>query len=164
MRVVSRDEAIDRLTAERGAVDVSCLICALRDGSTGPTYELARSAHATVLLPRYALRRGHILVIANDHVTSFTDLSLSTWEEMNRLAFHAARVLEHSLRPLRCYVASLGAPAPDLLMTSPHVHLHVVPIHSAEDKPSTVLSWGRGVLIGEEEEWIELRRELTAAW
>lgn len=162
MRVVSRNEALTRIAAERGSTP--CLMCALRDGSTGPTYALAQTPHARVLLTRYALRRGHLLVIADRHATSFAELGPAAWEEMSRLAFHAACVLERAIRPLRCYVASLGAPRSDLLMSSPHLHMHVVPIHAEDDKPSTVLTWEQGVLVGEEDEWDELRRELAASW
>lgn len=162
MRIVPRDEAISLIAMERG--DAPCLMCALRDGSTGPTYVIARTAHATVILPRYALRRGHLLVIADQHATSFAELDPASWVEMSTLAFRAAQVLERTLGPLRCYIASLGAPSPDLVMTSPHIHLHVVPIHALEDKPSTVLSWARGVVIGDDAELEELRRELAAAW
>jgi len=162
MHLISRDEAIARIEIERAGAP--CLICALRDGKAGPTYALARSERAAVILTRYALRRGHLLVIAAEHATSFTELAPETWEEMSRLAFHAARLLERTLSPLRCYVASLGSPRPDLLMSSPHSHLHVVPLYAVEDKPSTVLRWDTGVVTAEEAEWAELHRALAAAW
>jgi diadenosine tetraphosphate (Ap4A) HIT family hydrolase len=162
MHLISRADAIARIEVERAGAP--CLICALVRSAAGPTYALSRTERATVILTRYALRRGHLLVLAREHATSFTELAPETWEDMNRLAFHAARVLERTLAPLRCYVASLGAPRPDLLMSSPHAHLHVVPLHAAEDKPSTVLRWDTGVLVAEEAEWAELHRELAAAW
>lgn len=71
---------------------------------------------------------------------------------------------ERALRSARCYVASLGAASDDLPMTSPHLHLHVIPIYKAEDKPSAVLTWDRGVTIADEEEWAELHRILLGAW
>jgi len=162
MRLIDREEAKARIEVERAGAP--CLICALRDGRAGPTYALARAERAVVILTRYALREGHLLVLAREHVTTFTELDLETWEEMSRLAFRAARALERALSPLRCFVASLGAPRPDLLMSSPHHHLHVVPIYAADDKPSAVLCWDRGVLVAEEAEWAELCRALAAAW
>lgn len=159
---IDRDEAVARVVAERG--DSACLICALRDGAFGPSLTLARTVDATVLLTRRALRRGHLLVIANEHVTSFSAIDLDAWLAMNRLAHRAARALEASLRPLRCYVASLGAVTSELPMTSSHLHLHVVPVSSPDDKPSTVLTWERGILVASEDEWRAIHRELLAAW
>lgn len=161
-RIIPRERAVAEITAARGASP--CLVCALRDGVAGPRHVLAAGARTTVLLPHYAVRWGHTLILINEHVTRFEELSAETWQEATGLVLCAARALERALRPARCYVASLGAASDDLPMTSPHLHLHVIPIYQAEDKPSAVLTWDRGVTVADEEEWAELHRILLAAW
>jgi diadenosine tetraphosphate (Ap4A) HIT family hydrolase len=103
-------------------------------------------------------------VLADAHVTRFEALPLETWEQMARLAHAAARALERALQPTRCYVASLGTAIEDLPMTSPHLHVHVVPLHDPAARPSSVLSWEQGVLAFDEADVAELAHQLLAVW
>ena len=161
-RTISRSEALELLGRQRRAD--GCLLCALRDGELGSPLLIAESEHTVVLLPRYATRWGHLMVVLRRHVTTFAELSDEAWREATTLALAAARTIEATLSPLRCYVASLGAPRGDLPMTSPHLHLHVIPIYDHDDKPATVLTWSNGVLVADEPEWEALRQQLRDAW
>jgi diadenosine tetraphosphate (Ap4A) HIT family hydrolase len=160
MNRIGRDEAVARVRA--GALD-ACLVCGLLAASTGPPAPLRRTAHATLVLARYALRPGHLLVLANRHVTRFQDLADDEWIDMTRLAHQAARALEQELAPLRCYVASLGTGSHDVPMSSPHLHIHVVPISSADDKPASVLTWQHGVYVDEGAAWEALVGRISSA-
>lgn len=160
-RRISRAEAVARALAERG--DAPCLICALRDGAAGPRWVVAEGEHSLALLSRYPLRWGHVLVALRGHVERFTDVEDAVWADASRLALRVARALERALAPRRVYVASLGAAAPGLPMSSPHLHLHVVPLADADDKPSAVFTLSEGTYCGTDPEWAELRERITAA-
>lgn len=160
-RRIARDEAVARALAERGGA--ACLICALRDGAAGPRWVLAEGEHSLALLSRYPLRWGHTLVAIRGHVERFSEVDDAAWAEAGRLALRVARALERALAPRRVYVASLGAAAPDLPMSSPHLHLHVVPLHDPGDRPSAVFTLSEGTVDGTAAEWAELRERIAAA-
>lgn len=161
-RPIPREEALRRIGRERDGA--GCFICGLLDGTPAPVYVLDRTPRTTVILSRYPRKWGHLMVLVNDHVTSFSDLPAAAWDEAARQARRAARVLERALRPLRCYVASLGSPHETLPMSSPHLHLHVVPIEDPEEKPGLIFTWEAGVLEAEPAEWEALHAELLRLW
>lgn len=160
-RRIARAEAVERALAERGGA--ACLICALRDGVAGPRMVIAEGEHTLVLLSRYPLRWGHALVAIRRHVERFVDVGDAAWAEAGRAALRTARALERTLAPVRVYVASLGATAADLPMSSPHLHLHVVPLYDPGDRPSAVFTLSEGTYDGSDAEWAELRGRLAAA-
>ncbi|MCP4744513.1 MAG: HIT domain-containing protein, partial [Actinomycetales bacterium] len=107
---------------------------------------------------------GHLLVIPSHHVTSFGAVDADVWSEACELARIAARTVETVLRPARCYVASLGTAAADIPMSSPHLHLHVLPVKDPTVSPARMLSWDDGVLTATPDEWAELRNLLQTQW
>jgi diadenosine tetraphosphate (Ap4A) HIT family hydrolase len=86
------------------------------------------------------------------------------WARCAELARRAARALERELRPLRCYVASTGSAAGELTQSSVHLHLHVIPLYAADDRPADIFSWADGVYVATEAEWRALSQQLRAAW
>jgi diadenosine tetraphosphate (Ap4A) HIT family hydrolase len=126
---------------------------------------LASTPAAVVVLNRFPLRWGHMLVVLRRHVVTFGDLADAEYDAATGLALRAARALERAFvpPPARVYVASLGTAIEGLPMTSPHLHFHVVPVLGAGERPSEVLSWSEGVLDGTPEEWRELRDALQRA-
>jgi diadenosine tetraphosphate (Ap4A) HIT family hydrolase len=161
-RLLTRDEAVVRIRAERG--DTTCLVCALRDGSIGERNVIFQSREATVLLSRYPTRWGHLLVLCHRHVTSFSELAESEWQLMNALALRGARALERALNPTRCYVGAFGTAKSQIEISSPHLHLHVVPTYGEDERPSLVFTWQNGVYTGTNEEWTELESKIRRAW
>ena len=123
-----------------------CALCGLAAGHPKQTKIVAENAHAVALLSRYALRRGHLLVVLREHAERFDEISWAAYRGMHELAFRCAQVLERTLEPTRVFVAAFGSPVP-LPMTFPHHHLHVVPVHSRDerDRPSSVFTWKWGV-------------------
>ncbi len=155
-RTISREQALERIAAEaRGG----CFLCAL---AREPP--LVAGEHALVTMPRYAVRWGHAMVVTRAHVTRFSECELGAWSEASALGWRTARAIEAALGPVRCYVAALGSARDDLPMTCPHLHLHVVPIYDKDDKPSDVLTWSHGVVIGDDDERRALCEALRAHW
>lgn len=139
-------------------------MCGILRGADGPPLVVAERDDAVVVVPRYGVRWGHLLVALRPHITRLSQLPRPAWLNACELAYEAACAAEQVLSPLRCYVASLGTPRDDLPMTSPHLHLHVVPIYELDDRPGEVLTWRHGVVTGSDEERAELRDALLAAW
>ncbi|MBX3272575.1 MAG: HIT domain-containing protein [Sandaracinaceae bacterium] len=125
---------------------------------------LARSAHAVAVLARFPVRWGHVLVVLSEHHESLEATPLDAWLDAASLAHAAARALERVLAPSRSYIASLGTSEPDLPMTFPHVHLHVIPVEERGARPADVFTWKDGVLEASAAEWTALEEALLAAW
>ncbi len=153
---VPRDETMRRVEAMAAE---GCVACALAGGEP-----LASSTHAVVVLSRFPVRWGHLLVVLREHVERLDEVSPEAWLDASALAHAAGRAVERSLDPARCYVASLGTSEPDLPMTFPHLHLHVIPVEERGARPAEVLTWKHGVYEGTDAEWAALRDQLRAAW
>lgn len=160
--LIPRDEALRRIEAEGGAPE--CLMCAIVRREVGAVHAIVEDAELLVMLPRYVRRWGHVMVVPKPHVTSFAEVDAALWARTNQLAHQAARVVERVMRPRRCYVASTGSSAGELTQTSRHLHVHVIPLYEADDRPSDVFSWSGGVYVGTPEEWAEMREAYRAAW
>jgi len=158
-RWIERDEAVRRIEA---AGATACPLCDAAAADHGLT--IATTEEAVVVLTPYPRFWGHLLVISRAHVLTFTDLPDATWATMNTLTLRAARLLESTLAPTRCYVASLGVARDDLPMSFPHIHLHVIPVDDDALRPADVFTWRHGVMEAEAEEWEGLAERLRAAW
>jgi diadenosine tetraphosphate (Ap4A) HIT family hydrolase len=161
-RLVSRDEALAAIARERG--DAACLMCAICARAAGDVHAIHEDDRQLVVLPRYVRRWGQIMVIPKAHVTTFDAVDPDLWAETNMLTLRAARVVERVMAPRRCYLASTGSSAGELVQSSTHLHVHVIPLHEPDDKPADIFSWAGGVLVAEPEEWSALRDRYAAAW
>lgn len=147
-RTLDRAAAVALLAEE---APPGCFVCALAEGPT-----VARGEHAALVVPRFQLRPAHVMVVMRRHVTTFAATERAAWLEATDLAWRAARALERVLEPARCYVASLGTAREDVPMSSPHLHLHVIPLQDPDERPREVLTWGRGVLVATDAERADL--------
>ncbi len=161
-QLISRADALARIQAEGGSPD--CLMCAIVDRKVGAVYAVHEDETMLVMLPRYVRRWGHLMVVPKPHVTSYSQIDPALWLEISRLAQVAAQVIERVQRPRRCYMASTGSSAGELTQTSQHLHLHVIPLYAADDKPRDIFSWSQGVYVGEAPEWEALRDAYREAW
>jgi diadenosine tetraphosphate (Ap4A) HIT family hydrolase len=159
---IPRADALERIQKERG--DAACLMCAIRDRVAGPVYAIHEDAAHLVILPRYVRRWGQVMVIPKKHTTTFAEVDAADWLTTNALVLRAARAAETVMRPRRCYLASTGSSAGELVQSSTHLHVHVIPLHEPDDKPADIFSWTNGVLVAEEREWSDLLRRYEAAW
>jgi diadenosine tetraphosphate (Ap4A) HIT family hydrolase len=155
---VPRDVAVARATAERRG---PCLVCDIA-AQTPRDLVLHRGPRTLTIVARYAVRPGHLLVIARAHAASIAELDEAAWMEASRIARRAAVAVERALSPGRVFVASLGSPD-ELPMTSAHVHLHVVPVEPGA-RPAEVLTWARGVHVGDASAWAGVASRIRAAW
>jgi diadenosine tetraphosphate (Ap4A) HIT family hydrolase len=136
-------------------------MCDLLAGRAGALHPIVRGARATAALARYALRPGHALVVAHAHVTAIPALDEADWVELALLARRTAAAIDRVLSPARCYVASLGTDA-EVPMSSPHVHMHVIPV-APDEKPRDVLTWEHGVFVAGDVALADLAARLRAA-
>ncbi len=160
--LITREEALSRILEEGGRP--SCLMCAILERQVGPVYVVHEDRENLVMLPRYVRRWGHVMVVPRVHATTFSGVDPDAWARTARTAHQAARMVERVLQPLRCYLASVGSSAGELPQTSMHLHMHVIPLFAAEDRPSDVFSWAEGVIVGEPHEWLELQARYREVW
>jgi len=160
--LISRDEALRRIRAEGG--QPSCLMCSIIERQVGQVYAIHEDDTSLVMLPRYVRRWGHVMIVPKEHITNFTAASAALWAETSALAHRAAQMVEAVMHPKRCYMASTGSSAGELTQTSRHLHVHVIPLYTADDRPSDIFSWSAGVYVGEPTEWHDLQRRYVDAW
>lgn len=160
--LITRDEALRRIVEEGGRP--RCLMCAIVERRVGEVHVVHEDEHILVMLPRYVRRWGHLMIVPKPHMTTFTNVDPGVWARTTRVAHQGARVVERVMQPLRCYMASTGSSAGELTQTSMHLHMHVLPLFNAEDRPAEVFSWAEGVLVGEPDEWADLIRRYRAVW
>lgn len=160
--LISRAEALHRIQREGGAPP--CLMCAIRAEKVGDLHRIFEDDDLLVFLPRFVRRWGHAMVMPLAHVTSFTDVDPALWAKVGDAALRLARIIERVQRPRRCYLASTGSSAGELLQSSTHLHMHVIPLYEADDRPADVFSWKDGVYTAERDEWEELARRYRDAW
>ena len=148
MRHLDKDEALGQLELERerSAAFGGCVMCRLASPEHASEW-IAESTHGVVALDGYGATRGHLLVIARQHVERASDLDWPVFSDLQRLVWQASRALQAELSPARVYVASLGAIRP-LPMSFPHHHTHVVPVYETDERarPANVFSWSSGVV------------------
>ena len=160
--LISRDDALSRIRSEVG--DGQCLMCAVRDDRAGDRWLIDEDDALLLFLPRYVRRWGQLLVVVKPHVTRYHEVDPSLWARASMWAWRAACVVEHHVRPLRCYITSTGSAAGELTQSSAHVHIHVIPVYDPDDRPRDVFSWAEGVYVGEPAEWRALANAYREAW
>lgn len=160
--LIERAEALRRIREEGGAP--ACLMCAVAARAVGEVHVVFEDDEMLAFLPRYVRCWGHVCVMPKVHVTSLREVSAAVWGRTNALGHKAARVIETVARPRRCYLAATGSSAGELTQSSMHLHLHVIPVHDAEDRPASIFSWQEGVYVGAPDEWEALRATYVRAW
>ncbi len=151
---IDKEQAVQRLA--ESVPTGTCSMCHV----LGAREPLAETERAALVLNRFPLRWGHLLVVARRHVTSFDALDGADHADASALVFRAARALERTMKPVRVFTASLGTARTDVPMSSPHLHWHVIPVTELGERPSEVLTWSNGVLEGTTDEWDELRASI----
>ena len=167
MKLLDKDAALVEVARAAALVPEAlggCVPCALARGFL-PRRTVASRDGVTVVLERFAVRRGHVVVIPDEHAVSVSSLPLARWAVVQDLAWRAAVAVERVLAPRRTFVASLGT-VEDVPISFPHVHVHVLPVFESgpDARPARVLSWGAGVWIYDDDEAHALAAELGAAF
>ena len=139
-------------------------MCAVLAGRVGALHVVHEDATRVVMLPRYVRSWGHVVVVPRRHVTRFGDIDDALWTELYRTAHRAARMLEALRDPRRVYVTSTGSSTVELIQSSRHTHIHVIPVYTEDDRPADLFSWQAGVWVGDDDEWTVLRNTYARWW
>lgn len=155
MPTLIRKEAALR-SASFGREPNDCLICNINARNK---YVITEDEHCIVLLSEFPRFWGHVLVCLKKHKEQHSELTAAENAALFGHAHELAKTIEKTLKPSRCYIASLGAEQ-NLVNTCPHIHINVIPVYDKELKPSAVFTWENGVYTGTETEWNQLQNTL----
>lgn len=158
-RLISREEAVKSIG--HSIPSGECLVCWIQINQSKNL--LYKGNWSSVILSAYPRTWGQTMIVLHEHKTTFGELSIEEWSEMSFLLKKSTVGLENVLKPLRCYVASLGS-VENLTNTCPHLHFNILPIYSQVDKPSDIFTWKNGLYQATDAEWEELRCLLMKEW
>jgi histidine triad (HIT) family protein len=116
-----------------------------------PCYKIAESDLFFAFLDIFPLAKGHTLIVAKTETDQFFDLSNDYLSEILLFSKPIAHAIEQVFDCNRCGISVVG-------LEVPHAHLHLVPIHSADD-----LNFTRDKLKLSVEEFIEVQQKIIAA-
>ncbi len=116
-----------------------------------PCYKIAESDLFFAFLDIFPLVKGHVLIVSKTETDNFFDLSEDYLSAILLFAKPIAQAIEQSFDCNRCGISVVG-------LEVPHAHLHLVPIHSADD-----LNFTRDKLKLSVEELKEIQQKIIAA-
>lgn len=116
-----------------------------------PCYKIAESDLFFAFLDIFPLAKGHTLIVAKTETDQFFDLSNDYLSEILLFSKPIAHAIEQVFDCNRCGISVVG-------LEVPHAHLHLVPIHSADD-----LNFTRDKLKLSIEEFMEVQQKIIAA-
>jgi diadenosine tetraphosphate (Ap4A) HIT family hydrolase len=155
-QLISRRQAIDRISSVLKPGE--CLVCNILSGQH--PYVLEKNRYTTVVLSEYPRNWGQIMILLNEHKIAVSEITKEEWTELTEKCREYSVKIERMLKPVRCYISSLGAEE-NLPNTCPHIHFNLIPVYD-KSKPSEIFTWEKGVYSGTEEEWEELMRKLRS--
>ncbi|MBK7346434.1 MAG: HIT domain-containing protein [Chitinophagaceae bacterium] len=91
-----------------------------------PSYKIAENERFLAFLDVFPLVKGHVLVVPKTEVDKLFDLTDDYLAEMLVFAKPVARAIEKSFDCKRCGISVVG-------LEVPHVHMHLIPINTADD-------------------------------
>jgi len=115
-----------------------------------PSYKIAENERFLALLDVFPLVKGHVLVVPKIEVDKLFDLTDDYLAEMLVFAKPVARAIEKSFDCKRCGISVVG-------LEVPHVHMHLIPINTADD-----LNFTRLKLNVAEEEMKHIREKILS--
>jgi histidine triad (HIT) family protein len=115
-----------------------------------PSYKIAENDMFYAFLDVFPLVAGHTLVVPKKEVDKMFDLGDAELSEILRFAKPIAKAIERAFPCQRCGMSVIG-------LEVPHAHLHLVPIHSADD-----LNFTRPKLSPSKEELKEAQQKILA--
>ena len=115
-----------------------------------PSYKIAENERFLAFLDVFPLVKGHVLVVPKTEVDKLFDLTDDYLAEMLAFAKPVARAIEKSFDCKRCGISVVG-------LEVPHVHMHLIPINTADD-----LNFTRLKLNVAEEEMKHIREKILS--
>ncbi|MBS1632890.1 MAG: HIT family protein [Bacteroidetes bacterium] len=91
-----------------------------------PSYRIAENDKFYAFLDIFPLREGHTLVVSKLEVDNLFDLPEDYLSEILVFARPIAKAIEKAFPCDRCGISVIG-------LEVPHVHVHLIPINSAND-------------------------------
>jgi histidine triad (HIT) family protein len=91
-----------------------------------PSYKIAEDEKFFAFLDIYPLREGHVLVVPKIEIDNLFDLPGEYLDAMLGFARPIAKAIEAAIPCNRCGISVIG-------LEVPHAHMHLVPLHSAND-------------------------------
>lgn len=85
-----------------------------------------RDEHCVAFLSINPLRPGHTLVVPRAEVDHWIDLTPELARHLMTVARAVGQALQHGFRPVKVGAIIAG-------LEVPHVHIHLVPVHTLED-------------------------------
>ena len=116
-----------------------------------PCYKITESDLFFAFLDISPLAKGHTLIVPKTETDQFFDLPTNYLSEILLFAKPIAHAIEQVFDCNRCGISVIG-------LEVPHAHLHLVPIHSADD-----LNFTRNKLKLSVEEFMEVQQKMIAA-
>ena len=116
-----------------------------------PCYKIAESDLFFAFLDIFPLVKGHVLIVSKKEMDKFFDLPNDYLSEILLFAKPIAQAIEQAFDCNRCGISVVG-------LEVPHAHLHLVPIHSADD-----LNFTRAKLTLSVEEFKDVQQKIIAA-
>lgn len=155
-------ERLDLYRQQRAIGGRQCLMCAV---TADPADVVFETPQAQVRLDRFGCTEGHLMVVPREHVEHAPEMSWEAYAHLQWLAHRASALLQAELRPLRVFIAALGAPKA-LAQSYPHFHIHVIPVYHEDERarPAHVLSWSNGVTTYSNAYSERLTAHLARAW
>ncbi|MFY0253483.1 HIT family protein [Chitinophaga sp. 30R24] len=116
-----------------------------------PGYKIAENEHFCAFLDAFPLVKGHTLVVPKTETDKFFDVSDELLKEWLVFAKPIAHAIEQVMPCNRVGVSVVG-------LEVPHAHMHLIPIHSADD-----MNFSRSKLKLSVEEFKEIQAKIQAA-
>jgi histidine triad (HIT) family protein len=91
-----------------------------------PCYKIAETTHCFAFLDAFPLREGHVLVVPKNEVDNIFDLEKNVYNELWEFSQTIAVAIKKVMLCEKVGVAVIG-------LEVPHAHVHLVPIHEAND-------------------------------
>jgi histidine triad (HIT) family protein len=115
-----------------------------------PSYVIAEDDYFFAFLDIFPMVKGHVLVIPKVETDHFFDLPNDYLSKILLFAKPIAHAIEKAFDCNRCGVSIIG-------LEVPHAHIHLVPIHSADD-----VNFTRKKLALSKEEFTEIQQRIIS--
>lgn len=104
---------------------MTCLFCKINNG-TLPCISIYENNHCHVILDKFKLNKGHLLVISKHHQQSITQLSHEERSQIINTATKITIAMKEVNRKIKD-IHFLINDGPGAYQHIPHVHLHLIP-------------------------------------
>jgi histidine triad (HIT) family protein len=91
-----------------------------------PCYKIAETTNCFAFLDVFPLREGHVLIVPKNEVDNIFDLEKSVYNELWQFSQTIAVAIKKAIPCTKVGIAVIG-------LEVPHAHVHLVPIHEAND-------------------------------